>query len=57
MSIRLRNCEDEFQDESLKDDVYRRLYQNSTENVYVDPVDQKMNQLLSMILEIIMSQP
>ena len=57
MSIRLRNCEDEFQDESLKDDVYRKLYQNSTENVYADPVDQKMNQLLSMILEIIMSQP
>jgi hypothetical protein len=47
MSNRLRNTIE--QDETLSDEVYKRLYMNSTENVYKDE-DNKVIKLLSMVI-------
>ena len=47
MSSRLRNTIE--QDETLSDEVYKRLYMNSTENVYKDE-DNKVIKLLSMVI-------
>jgi hypothetical protein len=52
LSNRLRNCDD--QDETVSDDVYRRLYANSSDRVYHDPEDQQMNVLLCAILQVVM---
>jgi hypothetical protein len=47
MSNRLRNTIE--QDETLSDEVYKRLYMNSTENVYKDE-DNKVIKILSMVI-------
>ena len=54
MAPRLRN--DVLQHESLTDDVYKRLYLNSTDSVYHDENDIKVVALISKIMEM-MIQP
>ena len=54
MAPRLRN--DVLQHESLTDDVYKRLYLNSTDSVYHDDDDIKVIALISKIMEM-MIQP
>jgi hypothetical protein len=54
MAPRLRN--DVLQHESLTDDVYRRLYLNSTDSVYHDDDDIKVIAMISKIMEM-MIQP
>ena len=49
LSSRLRSWGD--QDEKLSDDVYRRLFANSSESVYQHEDDKKVVELLSMIIE------
>jgi len=49
LSSRLRSWGD--QDALLSDDVYRRLFANSSESVYHDEEDKKVVELLSMIIE------
>jgi hypothetical protein len=49
LSSRLRSWGE--QDEQLIDDVYRRLFANSSESVYKDEEDKKVVELLSMITE------
>ena len=48
MSLRLRNAIQ--QDPTLSDEIYKKLYQNSTENVYSEE-DIKVVELLSAIIE------
>ena len=55
MSQRLRNTVE--QDPTLSDDVYKALYANSTENVYLSDSDKKIVQLLTMIKDYLESQP
>jgi hypothetical protein len=49
LSSRLRSWGD--QDDLLSDDVYRRLFANSSESVYSDTQDKQVVELLSMIIE------
>jgi hypothetical protein len=42
------------QDIEFNDEVYRKLYLNSTENVYVDKSEENCVKLLSAILERVM---
>ena len=55
MSQRLRNTVE--QDPTLTDDIYRALYENSTENVYLSEDDKKVVKLLSMVVDYLESQP
>jgi S-adenosylmethionine/arginine decarboxylase-like enzyme len=48
MSLRLRNVIE--QDPTLSDEVYRRLYENSSENVY-DEDDLKAIKILSAVID------
>ena len=48
MSQRLRNAIQ--QDPTLSDEIYKRLYENSSENVYSDE-DMKAIKLLSAVIE------